>query len=276
MDVLDALDLTRKRLVAAGIDATLLEAQMLVAHSAGQDKNWAMTHPDGLIDPLILEPFVRRRENREPLAYILGWREFYGRRFDVCSDVLIPRHETETLVELALALILNIKAPRIIDLGTGSGCLAVTIKLERPDALVAASDVSPAALKVAEDNATKLGASILFRESDLFKSWRGEKFDLIVSNPPYVGANVELPPEVRLFEPPLALFGYDGYDEYDLYRRIAREAKANMTSRGLIAIEVGDHQATDVIGLFEKERWCRVQMREDLDGMPRALAFQRV
>lgn len=279
MTILQVVEGTCKRLSVAGIDSALLESQMIVGHALGQDRNWVMTHPEVLWRNQRLEEFVRRRVRREPLAYILGWREFYSRKFSVGPEVLIPRHETETVIELGLSLITEIKSPKILDIGTGSGCLAITFALERTDALLFASDISNTALEIAEQNATDLSAHIQTRHSDLFDYWQGEKFDLIVSNPPYVGVSDDLPPEVKLYEPATALFpeqnNGEEYDVYINYRRLAKVAHTHVYDKGTIIVEVGDHQSNDVAKIFENENWTCIEKRKDLEGMERAIAFVR-
>jgi len=197
------------RLARAEVASPSLEGQMLAAHALLVDRSFVLTHPDHEFPALAGEHLLRKRERHEPLAYILGWREFYGRRFKVAPGVLIPRQETETLVEAALDFLRSLGSsagggPSVFDLGTGSGCIAITIKLEEPPASVDAADISEKALEIARSNACELGADVRFEESDGLPRLNRE-FDLIVSNPPYVAANERLPAEIADFEPREAL-----------------------------------------------------------------------
>jgi len=216
---------------------------------------------------------LQRREGQEPLAYILGWREFYGRRFRVTPSVLIPRQETETLVETALRQVDSAASPlRVLDLGTGSGCIGITLKLERPTLEVVCSDICPEAIEVAQENALALGASVQFRASDLFEGFRGERFDLIVTNPPYVGLHEALPAEVREFEPSGALYG--GHTGLDIYESLAESAADHLPDDGTMMMEVGHTQAVAVALLFEGSGWGIVETVKDLTGTERVVVVQ--
>ena len=233
-------------LTQAGVTSSRLEAQLLAAHVLLVDRTYVLTHPEVELNELAAEGLLQRRESQEPLAYILGHREFFGRRFRVTPSVLIPRQETELLIETALELMVPVK--RVLDIGTGSGCIATTLKLERPDWDVWAVDISGAALQVARENAETLGAEITFRHSDLFSGLAGERFDLIVSNPPYIGVEEELPVEVRSFEPGTALFAENrGLRIYELISEVYREY---LTPGGSIVLEIGQTQGEAVAGLF--------------------------
>src|ERR1044072_4019884 len=181
----------RERLEAAGIESPALEAQLLAGHVLLVDRTYVLTHPEEEFPELAGETLLQRREGQEPLAYILGEREFFGRRFRVGPGVLIPRQETETLVEAAME---QSDVQSVLDVGTGSGCIAITLKLERPEWEVTAVDISERALDIASDNAKLLGADVRYLLSDGFASLLGESFDLIVTNPPYVGLHEALPP----------------------------------------------------------------------------------
>ena len=252
----------------AGIEGAGLEAQMLAAHALGRERSWVLAHPEAVI-PDGAEDLLARRVAREPLAYILGWREFYGRRFFVSPSVLIPRQETELLVEVALSR--AGEGARVLDVGTGSGCIGVTLKLERPDLVVTAVDISAPALQVALSNALALAAEIAFVESDLFSALTGHSFDLIVSNPPYVGESVVLMPEVGLHEPGTALFA--GIDGLDVYSRLAREAGDYLTSGGALMLELGAGQSSAVCSLFGAEGWELEGLHKDLAGHDRVAVF---
>jgi release factor glutamine methyltransferase len=234
------------RLSAAGVTAHKLEAQVLAGHVMLVDRTWVLTHPEHQVNELALEGLLQRRESGEPLAYILGYREFFSRRFRVDSNVLIPRQETECLVEAALALPGD--NMRVLDIGTGSGCIAITLKLERPTWEVWATDISSSALQVARENAETLGADITFRHSDLLAQLEGEKFDLIVSNPPYIGRDEVIPNEVRDYEPDSALFA-DSHG-LALYQKLSRQILDHLNSGGLLILEIGQDQGSSVQKLF--------------------------
>ncbi|MEJ5171726.1 MAG: HemK/PrmC family methyltransferase, partial [Fimbriimonadales bacterium] len=172
------------RLARAGVPEPALDAQLIAAESLARDRAYVLSHPEQEVPPEADE-LLRRRESREPLAYILGWREFFGRRFAVSPAVLIPRQETECVVEACLGLPLPDDAA-VADVGTGSGCIAVTLALERPLWRVLATDCSLQALGVASANAARLGARLSLRAGDLLEPLQGQRFHLIVSNPPYV------------------------------------------------------------------------------------------
>ncbi len=238
-----------ERLARAGIASPRLEAQVLAAHTMLVDRTFVLTHPEAEINELAAETLLQRREGQEPLAYILGYREFFGRRFHVTPSVLIPRHETELVVETALAF--GRSRLRVLDLGTGSGCIAITLKLERPEWDVWASDLSGAALQIARENAETLGAEVTFRHSDLFAGFAGEKFDLIVSNPPYIGVEEELPVEVRSFEPRSALFA--DRSGLAIYERIRESVGDHLAPGGRVILEIGQTQGAAVSAMFGGE-----------------------
>jgi release factor glutamine methyltransferase len=258
------------RLSAGMVEASRLEAQLLAANVLLVERVWVLAHPEADFPELAGESLLLRRLSGEPLAYILGWREFYGRRFSVRSGVLIPRQETEILVETALRLRSSVPE-RVLDVGTGSGILAITLKLERPGWEVAAVDISPIALEIASGNAMDLGANVEFIESDLFSQIQG-LYDLIVSNPPYVGDEDPLPKEVKEFEPGSALFA--GTDGLDVYKRLSYEAKPFLAPGGLMLLELGDGQLPEVQDLFENAGWEVVEAVHDLGLMPRVLAVK--
>ena len=262
------ISLAKTNLGQAGIESPALEAQVLAAYILGVDRTWLFTHEDRPFPELAGVPLLARRTSGEPLAYILGYREFYGRRFAVTPDVLIPRQDTETLVEAALAK----SARTVLDVGTGSGCIAITLKLERPACQVTAVDVSPSALKVARRNGEALDANVDWLESDLFSAICDQRFDLIVSNPPYIDPkDPDVAREVRNFEPKLALFA--GQDGLDIYRRIAEMAKFHLRPQGQLLLEVGHEQSVSVTRLFSEQGWRLTETRKDLSGVERVLGF---
>lgn len=257
------------KLTHLGVESARLEAQLLAAHGHGRDRAWLLAHPETEADLKTVDPLLKRRLAREPLAYILGYREFFGRRFAVDRHVLIPRQETETVVETALEAIRKGGYRKVLDLGAGSGCIGITLALEQPDLEVWASDISPGALEVARANAGALEASVRFVASDLFEGLQGERFDLIVSNPPYVAADAPLAPEVGDWEPPAALFA--GQKGLEIYERIAVESPLHL--HGEFILEVGDAQAAAVKEVFEAAGWRFAKSKLDLLGHERALVF---
>ncbi len=274
MTLAEWLKSARRRLDSACIEGASLEAQVLAAHALGVDRTFVLSHPEAAIDDPAIEPLLQRRENHEPLAYIVGRREFYGRSFRVGPGVLIPRQETETLVEVALAFIRSSPETTVLDLGTGSGCIGITLKLEQEDAFITASDISTEALEIASQNAEGLGADLQFVVSDAFDGLDGRRFDLIVSNPPYVGIHEALPPEVREYEPPIAL--YAGHTGLEFYEVLARNAAEHLTEGGRLMMEVGYRQAHQVTLIFESSGWHLDEVRKDLSGAERVVVVEPV
>jgi release factor glutamine methyltransferase len=223
------------------------------------------------------EPLIARREAREPFAYIVGYQEFWGLRFAVTPAVLIPRPETELIVERALELVEPASTVRLADVGTGSGCLAVAIARERTTVQIVATDTSEAALSVARQNAARHGVDgrIEFRRSDLLDGFAGP-FDVIVSNPPYVRAidRVDIQPEVR-WEPAGALFGGD--DGLDVIRRLLPQASDRLAPTAPLMFEIGFGQADAVAGLISATPGITmIELRGDLQGIPRLAIARRI
>ena len=215
---------------------------------------------------------VERRARREPLQYILGTANFLGYDFRVSAEVLIPRPETEVLVELALEFLEHLPHPSVFDLGTGSGCTAVALAKRCPKATVIASDVSGAALELAKSNAESLDAlgQVEFRQADgLDALTKGERVDLILSNPPYIPtAEIDaLQPEVRDHDPRLALDG--GTDGLRFYRLLAIEGQSRLRRGGRLMAEFGDGQERAVAGLFQQAVWPSLEIANDLTSRPR-------
>jgi release factor glutamine methyltransferase len=234
---------------ARGIEQPRLDAEILVAFALGIDRTRVIIDGARPLEPeelSLLRGLVKRRRSHEPIAYLRGEREFYGRPFRVDARVLIPRPDTEALVDVALARSAHVSlSMRQLDLCTGSGCVAITMARQRPTASVLASDLSPDALRVARENAMRLGAyNVGFVESDLFTRMDPRvRFDVITANPPYIASSeiASLMPDVRDFEPRLALDG--GEDGLDLVRRIVEEAPAYLAKDGLLALEIGAGEA---------------------------------
>ncbi|HNJ76598.1 MAG: peptide chain release factor N(5)-glutamine methyltransferase [Rhodocyclaceae bacterium] len=248
-----------------------LDARLLMQHLLGITHAQYLADPDRKLNGAEVEAFmtlVLRRERGEPVAYLLGEKDFYSRSFRVTSDVLIPRPDTELIVTLALKRLKTLTWPRVLDLGTGSGAIAVTIACEHPEAAVVAVDVSPAALAVARENADRLGGKVGFIESDWFSALGDEAFDLIVANPPYVAArDPHLLQDGLPFEPDLALT--DGADGLSCIRRIVADAPAHLVAGGLLLIEHGYDQAEAVRGLLQAGPFTEIATWQDLSGNDR-------
>lgn len=261
------------RLAAAGdidaeADARWLMRACMVCGAAGL----RFGPPPDAAQEARFEDMVNRRAAGEPLQYILGNQPFLGRIFKADRRALIPRPETEELCLKALQLMERSRAPRALDMGTGTGVLAVSIALARPDARVTAVDISPEALSLARENADLLGAEVEFLKGDMFEPVRGRRFDLIVSNPPYLsGADMAaLQREVRR-EPALALYG--GPDGLDFYRRFAKEAAGMLAPDGHVAFEVGMGQARTVAG-FMAGTFRNIEICRDINGVERIVSAE--
>lgn len=248
-----------------------LDARVLAAHVLGVDTAWLIAHDT---DPLsgthaaAFESLLTQRLEGMPIAYLVGTREFYGRPFQVSPDILIPRPDTELLVELALARMPPDQATDVLDLGTGSGCIAITLALERPLARVTAVDRSTAALAIAERNADILNAHVEFLTSDWFAALAGRRFDLIVGNPPYIAAaDPHLTRGDVRFEPLTALAaGLDGLADL---RRLTAAARNHLRPGGVLLLEHGYDQADTVQALLRERGIPRPQSWPDLAGILR-------
>jgi release factor glutamine methyltransferase len=248
-----------------------LEARMLAARVLEKNSAWLIAHADeaaSLETEAAFAALARRRAQGEPMAYILGEREFHGLELRVAPAVLIPRPETELLVELALARMPANAAVRVLDLGTGSGAVAVTLAKERPQALLTAVDIDYAALGVARENARRHRVRVRFFCGDWFGALQGERFDLVVSNPPYVAA---ADPHLALgdvrFEPQRALVG--GADGLECIRAIVERARAHLEPGAWLLFEHGYDQAEACRALLEAQGYGEVQSWPDLAGIPR-------
>ena len=266
----DAIDWTSEKL------GNRLESELLLAHLLGRNRAWLYAHGSETCPPEIESRFrelVGRREGGEPIAYIIGHREFYGREFQVNGDVLIPRPETELLVEQALSLDLPDQAS-VLDIGTGSGCIAITLGMERPTWKITAVDISAAALAVAETNRNRLGAdAVRLLQGNLFDTVDGQHFDLVVSNPPYVAENDRHLEQGDLrFEPNVALSA--GPDGLNLIRDIVSQAPRHLHSDGWLMLEHGHDQAVAVRDTLTRADFDQVQSKPDLAGIER-ISFGR-
>jgi release factor glutamine methyltransferase len=278
MTVRETLRHTADRLHRAGVESGRLEAEWLLAHVLGLPRLQLFldqARPLKEAEAEALEPLVRQREKRKPLQHILGTAEFCGRVFAVNRHVLIPRPETELLAQLAFELgRASGHTPRVLDYGTGSGCLAITLALELAGVEVHAVDISSEALAVAQANAAELGATdkVRFHLGDGFMALPPDlRFDLIVTNPPYIPSAeiATLEPEVRDFDPALALDG--GADGLDFYRRLAEEAPAWMLPGGQMMAEFGEGQGPDLRAIFEQAGWTVEAILPDDTGRERML-----
>lgn len=265
------------------------DAETLLAHLLASDRAWIFAHAEAELTSADLDrlrSLVARRAASEPLQYIIGEQEFYGLRLRVTRDTLIPRPETELLVESVLEWVRaqpNASASRILDVGTGTGAIALALAAQLPDARIVACDISSAALAVATDNAQRLGfgSRIRFVSSDLLDApelQAAEAFDVVVSNPPYVAVAdaATLQPEVVDYEPHTALFA--GRDGLDVYRRLAPQARSVLVSGGLLALEFGFGQRDALEALLLRthaDHWQSVHFRDDYSGIPRVALANR-
>lgn len=273
-DVRQTLAEATRALERAGVPDPRLDAEWLLAYVLGMDRLAMRMSGAAQLTPQQeqrMASLLLSRTRRVPLQYLLGTQGFYGLEIQTDVRALIPRQETETLCETGIAHLRALgPAPEALDLCTGTGAVALALKHECPFARVAASDASAEALSLARENARRLGLSVDFFEGDLFDAVGERRFDLILSNPPYIPTDecARLQPEV-LREPRMALDG--GADGLDFYRRIAREAPARLTARGMLAVEAGDGQAAAVASLFEAAGLRDVEAVSDLYGHARVV-----
>lgn len=296
IDIRTALKEGMAKLRASLVPSHTLAAELLLMHALGRDRTWLYTHPEALLEPAGSEKYfelIARRAAGEPTQYLTGKQEFWGLEFEVTPAVLIPRPETEHVMEVALArlgprglkIYMDTGLPRerlrVADVGTGSGCLAISLAYELPHAEVFATDISAPALEVARRNATRHAVAdrIHFLQSDLLEALRPEShsFDLIVSNPPYVGRNesAELQREVRDHEPDAALFA--GPTGVEIYARLIEEASELLRPGGTLVLELGYNSAEHVRAILaEQNCWTNVSFTNDLAGIPRVAAAGRI
>ncbi|MEX2575449.1 MAG: peptide chain release factor N(5)-glutamine methyltransferase [Halofilum sp. (in: g-proteobacteria)] len=266
-----ALAAARARLSASPTAA--LDAELLLAHALGRGRSHLHAWPEAALPPATqaqFEALVRRRAGSEPIAYLLGQREFWSLDLRITPDVLIPRPETEGLVEIALAQLSASEtiAPSILDAGTGSGCIALALAHERPDAQVVAVEHSTAALALARQNAERLGVSVEFLQGEWLEPVAGRRFHVIVSNPPYVRSDdPHLEQGDARFEPRAALDG--GPDGLDAIRVLATQAGAHLSPGGLLALEHGADEANAVARILTDSGWSAIELHDDLASLPR-------
>jgi len=278
------------QLLEQHVPSPQLAAELLLMHVLGRDRGYLYSHPEVELSPDAAERyfgFIRERATGKPTQYITGHQEFWGLDFEVTPDVLIPRPETEHVVETVLGSAGVSPAPRgaglsIVDVGTGSGCIALALASELPDAKVFATDVSAAALAVARRNAERLAMTerVQFLEGDLLAPFLdGDRpalpgFDFVVSNPPYVARDEldRVQREVREFEPRIAWGGLERGDE--IYRRLIPQALAVLKPAGYLVVEIGYNAAERVRALLGSE-WTSVEILPDLAGIPRVVGARR-
>jgi release factor glutamine methyltransferase len=273
MDIRTALQQGSRLLEEAAIPAPRLTAEVLLSRALKRERSWLYAHPEDELDGTAWIHFGRYLHERlqgKPTQYITGRQEFYGREFCVTPDVFIPRPETEHLVETALRL--TPREPAILDVGSGSGAIAVTLSLETgPGTRVFATDASIAAIRVARENARRLGAAVSFIACDLTSAIASRSLDLLVSNPPYIPTGEEpgLPREVRDYEPRAALFA--GPEGLDAYRKLAEDGVRVLRPGGWMIFELGFRQSDAVRAMLDA-RWSEFEVVPDLAGLPRVFA----
>lgn len=303
MDVRATLKQGIARLRDASVPSFTLAAELLLLHALRRDRTWIYAHPEEQVpntEAQLFSSFVARRAAGEPTQYIIGEQEFWGLEFEVTPDVLIPRPETEHVVEVALdrLAVRELRAGRkptltgeglqVADVGTGSGCIAIALAKQLPGARILATDVSPAALVVARRNAARhfVGDRVCFLESNLLElddEWlKGTSvrqaatgFNLIVSNPPYIGRKDKstLMREVRDHEPEIALYG--GEQGYELYAKLIAQAARHLAPGGLLVLELGHNSLPEVQPLCDSQHWTNVSVTNDLAGIPRVIAAEK-
>lgn len=282
MTVRDALEKAGKRLSSAGVEAADHDAEVLLRHVLGWDRARILAQGDEDLTEeaeASYDELVAQRVQRRPLQHLVGSQEFWRHTFRVTPDVLIPRPETERLVEVSLELLRDVDAPRIVDVGTGSGCIALSLATERPDAEVHATDISGAALAVARENAFSLALEdrVTFHLGNILDPLHhlAGQVDLVVSNPPYVGADeIEaLAPEVREHDPRQALVPPG--DRASLYRRLAPQAAELLRPGRWLGVEMGEGMTNEVTRALEPAGFQIERVVDDLAGIPRAVIAVR-
>jgi release factor glutamine methyltransferase len=261
-------------------DRARRDAETLLLHHVGKNRAWLMAHGDeefGGCTAIGYAALLERRYRGEPIQYITGEAEFYGLPFRVTPEVLIPRPETEHSVEKVIALSRELGRPRIVDVGTGSGAIAVTLAHELPSADVIGTDISPEALAIARENAVRNGVAehVCFLEGDLLAPVAGERFDIVVSNPPYVSSEDRqtLDVEVRDYEPHTALFA--GADGLAIYRRLIPQAADVLVPGGHIVLEIGYDQRDAIHELLAASGYTDIEFVPDLQGIARVAVGRR-
>ncbi len=281
--IAETLKQASQQLRASSIANDVLDAQTLLAEALGKDRTYLIVNFNEQLGEELLTKFqslIVRRASGEPVQYITGHQQFFGLEFEVTPDVLIPRPETELIVEETIRLVEldKLTAPAILDVGTGSGCIAVALTRELEDAQVTACDISEAALNIARSNAVRheLANRIRFIHSDLLSAFPETQFaDFILSNPPYV-AKTELPTlqrEVRDWEPHTALTDYG--DGLSFYRRLLADSPSRLKQTGYLICELGFGQSEAVLAITDLQVWEAPRLLDDLQGIPRTLVLRK-
>jgi release factor glutamine methyltransferase len=291
-DVRTALKQGLAKLREAHVPSFTLAAELLLLHVLGRDRTWLYAHPEGQLSNADSERFfalIKRRAAGAPTQHLTGKQEFWGLEFEVTPDVLIPRPETEHVIEVALdrLAVRELRAGRkqtltgenlqVADIGTGSGCIAIAMAKELPASTIYATDISAAALAVARRNALRhrLSERMRFSEGNLLDTVPTQ-FDLVASNPPYIGRreSAALMREVRDHEPEIALYG--GEEGYELYADLITQSAAHLKPGGILVLELGHNSLPAVQPLLESPTWTNVAATNDLAGIPRVIAAERL
>ncbi|MDQ3372671.1 MAG: peptide chain release factor N(5)-glutamine methyltransferase [Acidobacteriota bacterium] len=278
-NIFEHLNNAAKILQSSGIEQPRREAASLLAFALKKDKTFLISHPEyklSNVEEKRFRRFLKRRALREPFQYITGKQEFYGLDFLVTPDVLIPRPETELIVENAVEILRGKEHARFCEVGVGSGCISVSILHEIKSASAIGFDISGKALKIAKKNAVvhRVLERLELKISDVFEKLRDEKFDLIVSNPPYVSSEdiKNLQAEVRDFEPLMALT--DDGDGVSIIERIITGAPTFLNNNGFLLLEIGIAQASRVSAMFSPQIWKDIDIFPDLQGIARMVKAQ--
>lgn len=268
-------------LAAGGVADPRREAVSLMAAATNRDKTLLYAHPEFVLsadEDRIFDSFLHRRSNREPFQYISGVQEFYGLEFEVTPDVLIPRPETEMVVDRAIEILDRTHAASFCEVGIGSGCIAVSVLHHSKRSTATGLDVSSKALLIARRNAEKHNViqRMKLRRSDVYEGLSNEQFDLILSNPPYIPTPdiAGLQAEVRDFEPHLALIG--GPDGLDVIRTIVAQSPRFLRPNGFLLMEIGIDQSAKVAAMFDPRAWQTPDLFPDLQGIPRLIRVQMI
>lgn len=274
MNIAEALSSCSAELAENDVPNARQDAIQLVGFATGRAKTYLIAHPETELTAeqvSRLQELTRRRASREPLQYVIGQQEFYRLMFEVTPDVLIPRPETEILVERAIGFLSNRTSPRFCEIGTGSGCIAISVLHEVANASAVACDVSGKAIDVAGRNANRNGVAgrLELIMSDVFNSFPATKFDAVLSNPPYVPEIdlATLQPEVRDHEPEVALS--PGGDGLSVIERLINEAPRFLKTDGMLLIEMGFNQSGRVGEMVDDSVWADINFLPDLQGIPR-------
>lgn len=281
MNIASTLKKAKEELKNAGVTSYELDSLVLICYALSFSKEKVIFNPEIILDEKQLEDFfalIARRKNGEPVSHLIGKREFYGVDFVVSKNVLDPRPDSESLIELVLEFAKKDDELELLELGVGSGCLVISLLLLYKNSRAFGVDISDLALEIAKENSLKnqVAPRLNLQKSDLFSALSDEqKFDIIISNPPYIPtsdiANLQI--EVKNFEPILALDG--GFDGLNFYRRIAQDAARFLKNNGLVFLEIGINQKEEVSEIFQENDFELIAAKDDLSGIARALCFRK-